>query len=133
MPAPQVANLGQFLSALEQEKRKAGDLVGLATRRIALGVLSRVVLASPVDTGRFRGNWQVDVGRDPIGAIDGTDVGGGGTIARGTATISGAPPFRPIIIANNLAYGPRLNDGWSKQAPAGFVQAAVDAEVSPFQ
>jgi len=136
--AVRIANLGQFLGGLDRQKRRTDELVGLATRRISLGVLSRLVLASPVDTGRFRGNWQVEIGHDPTAALDTVDKSGKGTVAKGSAVIAGAPPFRLVIIANNLSYGPKLNDGHSKQAPAGFVEAAIDAddaddaEMSPF-
>lgn len=127
-----ISNLGEFLSGLDREKRDVAELVNLATRKISLGILSRLVLASPVDTGRFRGNWQVDIGRDPTAELPDEDKSGTVTLARGTATILGAAPFKEIILANNLPYGPKLNDGYSKQAPAGFVEAAIDAEVSPF-
>lgn len=127
-----VVNLGEFLKGLDQESREVEKLVSLTTQRISLGILSRLVLASPVDTGRFRGNWQVDIGRDPLAELEGADKSGAGTISRGAATIKGAAPFREVIIANNLPYGPRLNDGWSRQAPAGFVEAAVDLEARVF-
>lgn len=88
---------------------------------------------SPVDTGRFRGNWQVEIGRDPTAELPDKDKSGNPTKEKGTATVKGCPPFQPVYIANNLPYGPTLNDGHSKQAPAGFVEIAVDQVVSPFQ
>jgi hypothetical protein len=35
-------------------------------RRFTFGVYSRVIRKSPVDTGRFRGNWIISIGK-PIG------------------------------------------------------------------
>mgnify|MGYP003641591688 CR=1 FL=1 len=50
--------------------------------------------ASPIDTGTFKRNWQNDVG-----------------IKEYSASIS-----------NNLPYAERLANGWSQQAPSGWVQ-----------
>lgn len=127
-----IENLGEFLRGLEDDKEAVEKAVSMVTRRLSMGILSRIVLASPVDTGHFRGNWQVDIGRDPEDELPDLDKSGTATISRGTAVVAGAPPFETIYIVNNLPYGPKLNDGHSKQAPAGFVEAAVDAEVDVF-
>ena len=50
--------------------------------------------ASPVDTGTFKRNWQNDVGTNKYS----------------------------VSISNNLPYAERLANGWSKQAPSGWVQ-----------
>jgi hypothetical protein len=60
----------------------------------ALEAERRLKEASPIDTGTFKRNWQNDVG-----------------IKKYSASIS-----------NNLPYAERLANGWSKQAPSGWVQ-----------
>jgi hypothetical protein len=108
-------------------------LVGTLSRRLSSDIFSRVILASPVDTGRFRGNWQMDVGRFIDEELDVEDKSGAITITRELAKLRGSSsPFTIITIQNNLPYAGRLNDGWSRQAPAGFVEAAVDQAVSAF-
>jgi hypothetical protein len=67
----------------------------------------RLKLASPVDTGRFRSSWQIE-----------------------QQEFSGS-------VSNNLPYAERLANGWSKQAPAGWIDATakdvqtyIDAEAA---
>jgi hypothetical protein len=123
-----------FSGWIAEEKRELEKLVGTLSRRLSSDILSRLVLASPVDTGRFRGNWQMDVGRfiDDELAIE--DKSGAITISRELAKLRGSSsPFTIVTIQNNLPYAGRLNDGHSRQAPAGFVETAIDQAVSPFR
>jgi hypothetical protein len=82
---------------------------------------SRLKQASPVDTGRFRASWQVGENAAPGGAKPAADYGGA------------VPPIERIgysqervgniySVHNNLPYAERLAQGWSDQAPAGWVQ-----------
>jgi hypothetical protein len=127
-----ILNLVSFIQGLEADGAATEQLVSQYVRRFTLGFLRRVVLASPVDTGRFRGNWQVDIGsmEGPKGETGREDRSGGQTIASGLAEIAGHRAFEPVVIVNNVPYAARLNDGWSRQAPAGFVEAAIDAELN---
>ena len=100
--------------------------VSLATRKLALGALTAVVLRTPVDTGRARGNWQTSVGVAIGGGETGSlDKSGTSTITQGAASIGRQQGYTPIIIQNNVPYITRLNDGHSKQAPAGYVEGAL--------
>jgi len=117
------------------DPRKFGDEVRLTHRKIcqavALDIDRRLVLATPVDTGRARSNWLASVGaprRDEVPARD-----AGSAIAEAAGVIAAAPEFPLIYLSNNLPYIQRLNDGSSKQAPAAFVETAIDAATSPFR
>jgi len=81
---------------------------------------SRLKLASPVDTGRFRVSWQV-----------GENAAPGGQAPEGSYTST--PPIDRIgygqekvgniySVHNNLPYAEPLANGSSKKAPAGWVQ-----------
>jgi len=105
--------------------REAPEAIAQATQKIAVEGLRRVVQKTPVDTGRARGNWQVGIGSAPEDPIERADRGGQQAIASGTAEIAGARPFAPIIIASNLPYIHKLEDGSSQQAPAGMVGLTV--------
>ena len=104
---------------------------GAQCRRAGLEILSRVVLSTPVDTGRARGNWQTDIDDIPEGVVDLLDPSGSAAIGAGTATIKNSRDFPVIRIANNLPYIGALNYGkppgkqHSKQAPLQFVELAV--------
>lgn len=97
------------------------------TRKVALGVLSTVTSSTPVDTGRARSNWLValDAPRRDVVESYGPEGAADAATAEGSAIISNYRNGQAIYLTNNLAYIGRLNDGWSAQAPAGFVETAV--------
>jgi hypothetical protein len=80
---------------------------------------------SPVDTGRFRGNWQVGLTAPVTGTLATLDKSGAATIARGNQVLSQAKSGGVIYINNNLPYAQRLEYGWSKQAPSGMVRITL--------
>lgn len=88
-------------------------------RVIALAMLNEIVLRSPVDTGRFRGNNIVSVGAPVYTSINSVDKNGNETIQRGLSVMSGLEPFTQVFIQNNLPYAESLENGHSKQAPDG--------------
>ena len=105
---------------------KMGDIVSM----MGLDLLSGIVLKTPVDTGRARGNWDLTVGAPGVGEY-GADPAGGATISRGQqrlARYSFSESFPEIWISNNLPYIERLEGGYSQQAPNGMVMLTV-AEV----
>ncbi|MNN28407.1 hypothetical protein D3C81_1419740 [compost metagenome] len=92
----------------------------LRVRTISLEVLQLIVLASPVDTGRFRGNNIVSIGAPVYTRLDTVDPSGGETISRGLSVMTGLEPYTQVFVQNNLVYAVPLEDGHSKQAPAGI-------------
>jgi hypothetical protein len=112
------------------------DLVTLQ-KRIVLEVLRRVVLRTPVDTGRARGNWQIEVGSIPKGETgklakgedaEAASIGsaqGGQVIADGLAKLKQLGFSEVVWIANNLEYVVFLEDGSSGQAEAGMLEITL--------
>lgn len=97
-------------------------------RKIALAVDQTVVMETPVDTGRARLNWQVTLDSPAVGTLAEPSSPGAGeaaALAQGRAVAAAYKRGQAIYIVNNLDYIGRLNDGWSAQAPAGYVEAAV--------
>lgn len=86
-------------------------------------VLRDLVTATPVDTGRARGNWQVGLG-SPVRDARGV-VALGAAISQGLGKAARAKEGQDIYVSNNVEYIQALNDGWSAQAPAGFVEATI--------
>lgn len=97
----------------------------IVVRKLGLDILSSVVRMSPVDTGRFRGNWQVGLTAPVTGTLATLDKSGAATIARGNQVLSQAKSGGVIYINNNLPYAQRLEYGWSKQAPSGMVRITL--------
>lgn len=102
--------------------------------KVAETILGDLVHVTPVDTSKALSNWQAAIGTKKSGKIEPYYPGEHGStktasaraaFEAGRAIIRGAKPGEPIIISNNLPYIRRLNDGYSKQAPAGFVDRAI--------
>ena len=90
-------------------------------RKVAGDMLQGVVMASPVDTGAFRGNHRVSVGGADNGYNESShDKGGNQSIAKGQAEILKAKIGSTVYIQNNLPYALRLENGYSQQAPTGI-------------
>lgn len=102
-------------------------------RETSLAVLTEVVVSTPVDTGRARGNWNVGLGAAPDPTPEQqeatADTSGQPTIARGSVQISQRRSGQAVFLSNNVPYIEPLNAGSSAQAPAGFVENAVQAGV----
>lgn len=112
------------------EKAKAAP--EQVVRKVGLDLASRVVLRSPVDTGRFRANWNVAFGRVDTLTTPSTDKTGGKTIERVRVQLNGWTPGQDIYLTNSLPYAIPLEYGWSKkQAPNGMVRITV-AEFQTF-
>lgn len=75
--------------------------------------------------GRFRGNWQLGVDSAPMGELDRIDPTGVETLAENMDRVPPAAAGHIYHLVNNLPYAQRLEDGYSKQAPAGMVGLTV--------
>lgn len=103
-------------------------------RKTAITVVSSVVLATPVDTGRARANWRTALGsaergvREPFAKGKKGSTGSqniSGVISETQSVVAGYKGAGSVFISNNLPYIGPLNTGTSDQAPAGFVETAV--------
>lgn len=94
-------------------------------RKVALDLFSRIVLRSPVDTGRFRGNWQITLGAPAEGVLAQEDKSGGTVLGRVRAALGSPVGATVIYLTNNLPYARRLEYGWSQQAPNGMVRITL--------
>jgi hypothetical protein len=120
------SNVRSFNLALQRHAREMpAEGIQKIHRALALEALRGVVLMSPVDTGRFRGNWQQTTDEPATGTLETTDKSGGATIAKGAAQIAQIEPFSVSWLSNNLPYAARLENGYSKQAPSGMLSVTV--------
>ena len=121
----------QFAQRMRTVATKVTPNTERAVQEVAIQALVGVVFATPVLFGRARGNWQVGLGVTKRERLDRLDTDGGPTKDAGVAEITGfsleAHGF--IVLSNNMPYILRLNDGYSTQAPAMFIESAVDAAV----
>lgn len=102
--------------------KKTGADIDTLVRKSTFDLFSRAVAASPVDTGRFRANWNVSFGAVDAGTSDGVSP------ARADAEIRkvlAQPAGNITYLTNSLPYAIPLEYGHSQQAPNGMVRLAA--------
>jgi hypothetical protein len=88
-------------------------------KTITLDAFGMIIRMSPVDTGAFRGNNRVSIGR-PDNSYDVTKTSQANKAEGEQAIASISVPYTTVYIQNNLPYADRLENGSSMQAPAGL-------------
>lgn len=115
---------------MEKVEKKAALRVNAA----ALAIVRDLTVHTPVDTTRALSNWIVSIGQRDPSYIDPWVPGFAGSTKAASAAevmalarliLKSRKPGQPIYISNNAPYIRRLNEGYSKQEPAGFVERAV--------
>lgn len=114
-----------FERSIENFIKKAKRNPELVVRQVTIKLFSQVILASPVDTGRFRMNWQTTDDAPAGGILDTDDTSGSRAISRATQFVQGSVKWDQFHLTNNLPYAERLEYGWSQQAPQGMVRVTV--------
>lgn len=130
--------LAQFDLQLKAEKDKILlELFPTFIIKLSLQVLMGVVMRTPVDTGRARGNWQVSIGATIEGTIERSEKGtigdpSGATVREGELVLSRYSGFQSVFIVNNVEYIEYLNEGSSKQIPANFIELTLTEVAAQF-
>lgn len=105
------------------------NLAGYAeemVRGTLFSLASRIIKESPVDTGRFRGNWQASLNTPKQGRLQQFDKSGASAINDMSSVVMGLKMGQTFYLTNNLPYARRLEYGsHSKQAPNGFLRINV--------
>jgi len=129
-----VAGLGEFARRIRQIGISTERNVNEVVRRVGLVAHRELVFSTPVDTGRARSNWVVDLVAPteatfaPFAPGEQGSTGAANAqaaLAAGETVINRREPGQDLFLSNNLPYIGRLNEGYSAQAPAGFVEAAL--------
>lgn len=93
-------------------------------KKISIDAFNRIVLKTPVDTGRARSGWHVSV--DAPSEVVFQDIRSPQQVTNeGAEIILGARNFETIYITNNVNYIGALEEGTSRQAPLGMVAVTV--------
>ena len=130
----------------QQVRALIGGLNRLTERvviKITLDVTANLTETTPVDTGWARANWVPAVGQRNRGSALRADTQLAREVrasfvpaavagqAAGQAQVAGYKLERGrVFVSTNVPYILRLNDGYSQQAPRGFVQNAVRKAVT---
>lgn len=123
-----------FGSDIARFSAKAKQRQRLALRKTSIELFGRVIMRTPVDTGRLRGNWQATGASPAVGVTDIADAaapasqnGSGNSISRTAMEtfILGDGESTVFHLANNLPYATVVEYGSSQQAPSGMVRISV--------
>lgn len=107
---------------LDRLAQQTGVRIETVARKATFDLFRAVVLKSPVDTGRFRSNWNVSIAAPDFTFTDSANQ------ARANAEVSKAlslPVGGVVFLSNGLPYANRLEYGYSQQAPAGMIRTSV--------
>lgn len=125
-----MVSLAAFAQRIQRRGRQIEINVDKAVAQTAIVIDQTVVSSTPVDTGRARANWQASIDTPITEPTEAEDQSGADTISRNNAVIKRRKSGQTVYISNNVAYIEALNNGSSAQAPANFVQLAVQAGIS---
>lgn len=123
---------------------RLADQLGIATQavteKLALDLHKKITERTPVDTGRARSSWNISEGAPDTTVPPETGVESTGKYSQQSSPPPNTvPPPTPeitgtkaVYITSSLEYVQYLEEGSSKQAPAGMVTIAlaeVEAEI----
>ncbi|AUR86680.1 neck protein [Vibrio phage 1.088.O._10N.261.46.A1] len=110
------------------------------TLRIHATLVSNPPAGTPIDFGWASANWWISIGSPTTGNDGQLDADNPAVVgAREGQQASSVARFvtsydytngQTVHIGNNVPYINRLNNGWSDQAPAGFVDDATQEAVT---
>ena len=100
------------------EKEQAPKFI----RKIALDLLKKITVKSPVKTGRFKANWMTGIGGADETTTESTVDD---AVMRGSIILSAYRDLKQIHISNNLPYAAALEHGHSMKAPLGVAEISV--------
>lgn len=116
---------GSFAQQLQRFADQTLDDMDEVFRRVVIEIGTTVIRLSPVDTGRFRGNWQFTVDQPAAASLNTFDKEGHETIARLVADVQHLSFGQTAYLVNNLVYAVPLEYGHSSQAPTGMVRITL--------
>lgn len=107
-----------------REAEKLRKALTQAPKALILEIDKELRKRTPVDTGNARANWVPSVG---------SPAPNGDRAAGSAAVLAYQLEQGPLFVSNGVPYIRQLNNGHSKQAPALFVEAAVDEALARVQ
>lgn len=129
-----------FTADLTRFCKKYDADMKLVIRKISFEAFKRVVLRTPVDTGRARANWALTAARPTTYQIESGDKSGAATLrqiqdgtmiweCQGSLFLSNNLPYIGVLefggYPNPPKNGTKSSGGFSKQAPTGMVRVTV--------
>lgn len=129
--------MGTLLDLANRLDKIAADIpkkINDGKKAVVFSIVNDLVWKTPVDTSNALSNWQVSIGQPINVEIDPYVPGYLGYTAAASANaallvakqvLNKVKPGERVYIVNNAPYISNLNNGSSKQEPAGFVERAI--------
>lgn len=125
--------LDNFATRIRRHARNVSQNSDTMTRRAFKAAGKAIIMGTPVLTGKARGNWRSSLNEpntEIIETVRGPIIAANRSYGEVVATAKAYRKGNTLYLTNSLPYIERLNQGWSKQAPAGFIQMAFQIAVS---
>lgn len=114
---------GKFGAELKFGGERKWEELNKIKRLSGIALFDSVVLATPVDEGRLRANWQCSLGDFKSGVVDirpPSEVA-----AEIRAEINPSQLGDTLWLSNNLDYADAIENGHSAQAPRGMAKTSA--------
>jgi serine protease inhibitor len=114
--------MDNFLDTINGWIEETESRIDETLQTIVLKIGETVVTLSPVDTGRFKGNWQLGIDQTTSESLIRYDQEGFATLSEMAQKVNSFTAGQIAYIQNHVLYGYDLEYGSSKQAPDGVVR-----------
>lgn len=114
--------MDNFMDTINGWIEETEDKIDDCLQTIVLKLGENVVTLSPVDTGRFKGNWQLSIDTTTSASLLREDPDGYLALADMARTANSFTAGQVAYIQNHVLYGYDLEYGSSKQAPDGMLR-----------
>jgi len=114
-------------------QKKLQSSAELSTRQTFYETAGRVIDGTPVDTGACKAHWYLGNVRPSGFNKDKTDKSGSRTKALAAQQARGINVRTKVYLTNTAPYCNRLEHGWSKQQPNGWIMATVASTGAAFR
>ncbi|WP_299313126.1 hypothetical protein [uncultured Halomonas sp.] len=107
--------------------------LGERQKQMVIFALQQLIQHSPVDSGAYRGSHFVTLNRRDNITVP--ESGPDEALRRAEMVLDAAmgQPFKRVYIQSNIAYGERIENGWSQQAPGGVYAVATNSTRERFR
>lgn len=116
---------GSFSAQLRQFSADTQEKMDAIFQDIMVEIGESLIMLSPVDTGRFRGNWQLSIDAPSMQSLINYDKQGFATLEKLVNEANALEMGQKAYIVNNLVYAIPLEYGHSQQAPSGMVRVTL--------
>ncbi len=128
--------MGGFSNQIGEFNINFSNLSDTVFRVTVIKFFGQVVEASPVDTGRFRANWFVTISAPSVRVQPNSEKTEDEVNRRIVRKVNSSIGARIFYLTNNLPYaeviefggypqGPKVQNGFSRQAPKGVVRVTA--------